>query len=84
MAATFRETEPNAFAGAIPYLGAGGTTVYYAHQAGQAASGVATSVDPGVALTILDQALNLQVTYGAVMLSFLGAFSPRYRCKVGG
>jgi len=30
-------------------------------------------MDPGVALTILDQALNIQVTYGAVMLSFLGA-----------
>lgn len=29
-------------------------------------------MDPGVALTILDQALNLQVTYGAVMLSALG------------
>lgn len=30
-------------------------------------------MDPGVASTILDQALNVQVTYGAVMLSFLGA-----------
>ena len=30
-------------------------------------------MDPGVASTILDQALNIQVTYGAVMLSFLGA-----------
>jgi len=30
-------------------------------------------MDPGVALTILDQALSIQVTYGAVMLSFLGA-----------
>lgn len=29
-------------------------------------------MDPGVALTILDRALNIQVTYGAVMLSFLG------------
>ena len=30
-------------------------------------------MDPGVAITFLDQALNLQMTYGAVMLSFLGA-----------
>jgi len=34
---------------------------------------VLTNIDPGVALTILDRALNIQVTYGAVMLSFLGA-----------
>lgn len=58
--------------GGIPYLGAGGTTVYLAHQAGLAASGVITNIDPGVAHTLLDQALNIQVTYGAVMLSFLG------------
>jgi len=60
-------------AGTIPYVGTGATTVYLAHKAGLAASGAATNIDPGVALTILDQALNLQVTYGAVMLSFLGA-----------
>jgi len=46
--------------------------VYLAHQAQLAASGAVTGLDPGVALTVLDQALNLQVTYGAVMLSFLG------------
>jgi len=37
-------------------------------------TGVLTSIDPGVALTILDRALNIQVTYGAVMLSFLGVY----------
>jgi len=37
-----------------------------------ARTGVLTSLDPGVALTFLDRALNIQVTYGAVMLSFLG------------
>lgn len=58
--------------GGLPYLGASATTVYLAHKAGLAASGYATNIDPGVALTILDQALNFQVTYGAVMLSFLG------------
>lgn len=47
--------------------------MYLAHQAQLAASGVAIGMDPGVALTVLDQALNIQVTYGAVMLSFLGS-----------
>ncbi|KAJ7772952.1 hypothetical protein DFH07DRAFT_901910 [Mycena maculata] len=60
-------------AGGIPYIGAAATTVYLAHEAGLAAAGQLAHVDPGVAITILDQALNVQVTYGAVMLSFLGA-----------
>ncbi|KAJ6483042.1 hypothetical protein DFH09DRAFT_1004994 [Mycena vulgaris] len=60
-------------AGGLPYLGAGATTVYLAHEAGLAAAGHLPHVDPGVAITILDQALSVQVTYGAVMLSFLGA-----------
>jgi len=60
-------------AGGLPYIAASGTTVYLAHQAGLAIAGVTTHIDPGVAHTILDQALTFQVTYGAVMLSFLGA-----------
>jgi len=60
-------------AGGVPYVGAAATTVYLAHEAGLAAAGQLAHVDPGVAITILDQALNVQVTYGAVMLSFLGA-----------
>ncbi|KAF9227705.1 hypothetical protein BS17DRAFT_672275, partial [Gyrodon lividus] len=60
-------------AGGLPYIASSGTTIYLAHQAGMAAMGTATNIDPGVALTILDQALNFQVTYGAVLLSFLGA-----------
>lgn len=60
-------------AGGLPYLGASATTVYLARQAQLAASGAAIGIDPGVAITLMDQALNLQVTYGAVMLSFLGA-----------
>lgn len=59
--------------GTVPYIGAGATTVYLASIAGAAATGAPTSIDPGVALTLFDQALNVQVTYGAVMLSFLGA-----------
>jgi hypothetical protein len=60
-------------AGGLPYLGASATTVYLARQAQLAANDIAVGIDPGVALTVLDQALSLQVTYGAVMLSFLGA-----------
>ncbi|KAJ3858438.1 hypothetical protein EV359DRAFT_52216 [Lentinula novae-zelandiae] len=55
--------------GTIPYVGTGATTVYLASVAGANQ----TSIDPGVALTLLDQSLNIQVTYGAIMLSFLGA-----------
>jgi len=60
-------------AGALPYLGTSGTVIYLAHQAGLAAQGTFSNLDPGVALTLLDRALSIQVTYGAVMLSFLGA-----------
>ncbi|KAH9900846.1 hypothetical protein C8Q73DRAFT_636886 [Cubamyces lactineus] len=60
-------------AGGLPYLGTAGATVYLARQAGIAAQGLVPNIDPGVAITILDQALNVQVTYGAVLLSFLGA-----------
>ncbi|KAI6037914.1 hypothetical protein EDC04DRAFT_2570570 [Pisolithus marmoratus] len=60
-------------AGGLPYIASAGTTVYLARQAGLAAMGLATNLDPGVALTVLDQALNFQVHYGAVLLSFLGA-----------
>ena len=63
---------PQNHSGGLPYLGAAATTVYLARQAQLAASDLVSNIDPGVALTVLDQALNLQVTYGAVMLSFLG------------
>ncbi|KAI0807929.1 hypothetical protein C8Q74DRAFT_1230093 [Fomes fomentarius] len=60
-------------AGGLPYIGASGATIYLAHQAGVAATGLVPNIDPGVAITFLDHALNIQTTYGAVMLSFLGA-----------
>ena len=60
-------------AGALPYLGTSGTVIYLANQASLAAQGALSNIDPGVALTLLDRALSIQVTYGAVMLSFLGA-----------
>ncbi|KAH9950196.1 hypothetical protein B0H21DRAFT_687075 [Amylocystis lapponica] len=60
-------------AGGLPYVGAAGATIYLARQAGLATAGITTNIDPGVAITVLDHALNIQMTYGAVMLSFLGA-----------
>lgn len=60
-------------AGGLPYIGASAATIYLARQAGLAAAGMVPNIDPGVAITVLDQALRLQMTYGAVMLSFLGA-----------
>jgi len=59
--------------GGLPYLSASVTSVYLARQAQIATLGGVSSIDPGVALTVFDQALTFQVTYGAVMLSFLGA-----------
>lgn len=47
--------------------------IYLANQATLAAQEALPNIDPGVALTLLDRALSIQVTYGAVMLSFLGA-----------
>jgi hypothetical protein len=60
-------------AGSLPYIATSGATVYLARQAGEAASGVVAKIDPGVAMSLLDQAMSVQVTYGAVMLGFLGA-----------
>ncbi|EMD38233.1 hypothetical protein CERSUDRAFT_113393 [Gelatoporia subvermispora B] len=60
-------------AGGLPYLASTATTAYLARQAGMATSGIVSNIDPGVAITILDQALSFQTTYGAVLLSFLGA-----------
>jgi len=60
-------------AGGLPYLGTAVASIYLARQAGIATTGLMTNIDPGVAITVLDQALNIQMTYGAVLLSFLGA-----------
>ncbi|KAF8623333.1 hypothetical protein AX15_006410 [Amanita polypyramis BW_CC] len=59
--------------GGIPYLAASATTVYVAYEAGLAARGIVHHIDPAVALALLERALDFQVTYGAVLLSFLGA-----------
>jgi hypothetical protein len=60
-------------AGGLPYLGASLTTLYVAHRANNAAIGLSAHVDPASAAVFLNSCMNFQVTYGAVMLSFLGA-----------
>jgi len=60
-------------AGGLPYVGASLTTLYVARQAAKAAEGVAAHVDPASAVAFLDSCMQFQATYGAVMLSFLGA-----------
>lgn len=60
-------------AGGLPYLGTSLSTLYFARQAGQASSGAIHTIAPDAALALLESATTLQVTYGAVMLSFLGA-----------
>jgi hypothetical protein len=57
----------------VPYLFASGATIYSARQAGLAVLGIDTGMNMDTALQVLEHALNVQVTYGAVMLSFLGA-----------
>lgn len=61
--------------GAAPYLGTAAATIWYARQAGIAFAGGTTgaTVAPDVAMAILNGCVHLQVTYGAVLLSFLGA-----------
>jgi len=60
-------------AGALPYVGTSLTTIYLAKEAGLAAAGKIAGLDPGVAVGVLNNCLDIQVTYGAVLLSFLGA-----------
>ncbi|EJU00688.1 hypothetical protein DACRYDRAFT_23067 [Dacryopinax primogenitus] len=61
--------------GAAPYIGTAAATLYYARQAGLAFSGAleGVTVSPETAMAILNGCAHLQVTYGAVLLSFLGA-----------
>ncbi|KAG8853893.1 hypothetical protein FRB96_007902 [Tulasnella sp. 330] len=60
-------------AGAIPYLGSAASTLYFAREAGLLAAGHAARVDYDTAIAALEAAAHVQVTYGAVILSFLGA-----------
>lgn len=57
-------------AGGLPYVGTALASVYYSRQAAQA---IAAGADPAAALQLLSQYQHIQVTYGAVLLGFLGA-----------
>jgi len=59
--------------GSLPYLGTVISTLYCARAAGQLAAGHAARVDYDTAMNLLEAATSVQVTYGAVLLSFLGA-----------
>lgn len=60
-------------AGTLPYVCTTAVTLYTASQAGLAANGLYTAMDPAATLALLHSCMELQVAYGAVMLSFLGA-----------
>jgi len=60
-------------AGTLPYVGTTAFTLYAARQAGLAASGLYTAMQPAASLALLHTCMEWQITYGAVMLSFLGA-----------
>ncbi|KAH7107582.1 hypothetical protein BKA62DRAFT_610808 [Auriculariales sp. MPI-PUGE-AT-0066] len=60
-------------AGALPYLGTSLSSLWFASQAGKAASGAQFHADPDMMMAMLNQCLHVQATYGAALLSFLGA-----------
>ncbi|KAH9818665.1 hypothetical protein DFH28DRAFT_1080582 [Melampsora americana] len=60
-------------AGLIPYLATSITTIYLARQVYKSEHGSIEKFDSETALTLLYHNENLQVAYGAVILSFLGA-----------
>ncbi|KAG9127595.1 hypothetical protein FRC07_011913 [Ceratobasidium sp. 392] len=72
------ETVPNpalrmGLAGGIPYVGTSLATLYYSRELARAASGAAPGLDANAIVDTLHQLQHVQVTYGAVLLGFLGA-----------
>jgi len=60
-------------AGGIPYIGTSLATLYYSNELTRAASGAAPGIDVESTTQLLQQIQHVQVTYGAVLLGFLGA-----------
>lgn len=60
-------------AGIIPYVSTAGASVYLARQAHMVAQGLDSHIDFETASALLLHAENVQITFGAVLLSFLGA-----------
>ncbi|GAA6034305.1 hypothetical protein JCM8097_003835 [Rhodosporidiobolus ruineniae] len=61
-------------AGVLPYAGTSLATIHFARQAAQAHDlGDKATIDPQTAMALLEHVQLLQVQYGAIILSFLGA-----------
>ncbi|KAK0525631.1 hypothetical protein OC842_005442 [Tilletia horrida] len=60
-------------AGVIPYVTTAGASIYLARQAWLVGHGIDTHLDLDTAQALLLHAQNIQITYGAILLSFLGA-----------
>ncbi|KAG8721484.1 hypothetical protein FRC08_012617 [Ceratobasidium sp. 394] len=60
-------------AGGVPYIGTSLATLYYSRELARAASGAVPGLDVNATLETLHQLQHVQVTYGAVLLGFLGA-----------
>lgn len=72
-------------AGLLPYLGTAGASIYLARQAYLVSLGLDASVDLETASALLLHAQNVQVAYGAIILSFLGAIHWGFEwAKLGG
>ncbi|GAA5860629.1 hypothetical protein JCM8547_005481 [Rhodosporidiobolus lusitaniae] len=78
MASLSRQVPPETIkwgaAGLLPYAGTSLATIHFARQAYQAQTlGKTDVLDPDAALALLQHVTLLQVQYGAIILSFLGA-----------
>lgn len=72
-------------AGIVPYVGTAGASIYLSRQANLVASGQESSIDLETAQALLLHAQNIQVAYGAIILSFLGAIHWGFEwAKLGG
>jgi len=60
-------------AGLVPYVGTSMATIYCAHQAALASSPENSTLDLETAMALLHHTENIQVGYGAIILSFIGA-----------
>lgn len=72
-------------AGVLPYVGTAGASVWLARQANRVSQGLEASLDLEAANALLLHAENIQIAYGAIILSFLGAIHWGFEwAKLGG
>ncbi|PWN21760.1 hypothetical protein BCV69DRAFT_281688 [Microstroma glucosiphilum] len=72
-------------AGVMPYVGTAGASIYLSRQANLVANGLDSHMDLETATALLLHAQNIQVAYGAIILSFLGAIHWGFEwAKLGG